>query len=93
MTIISDSSSSITIGISNRSNSSSGINVMNWIEHEKRSQRDKGSKQYINNNNNNRNNDDNNISISIICPFNICSCFFIISPLVIYYTKVVLNIK
>ena len=44
----------------NRSNSSSGINVMNWIEHEKRSQRDKGSKQYINNNNNNRNNDDNN---------------------------------
>jgi hypothetical protein len=44
----------------NRSNSSSGVNVMNWIEHEKRSQRDKGSKQYINNNNNSNNNDNSN---------------------------------
>ena len=42
----------------NRSNSS-GVNVMNWIEHEKRSQRDKGSKQYINNNNNNSSSNDN----------------------------------
>ena len=38
-----------------RSNSN-GVNVMNWIEHEKRSQRDKVNKQHINIDNNNNSN-------------------------------------